>query len=73
MGSREPGQSTEPQAELLHILSGIATRFLGLASHEVDEAVCTAIGELGEHLGADRTHVLVLQPESRLGDVTHQW
>ncbi|MBW2453125.1 MAG: response regulator [Deltaproteobacteria bacterium] len=55
------------------MLSRIATRFLGLASAEVDGAVCTAIGELGEYMGAARVHVLVLRLGSRVGDITHQW
>lgn len=69
--SFEPSSTTSGNdalhLQLLKIVSGIAVSFAGASGEEIDHAVLSALGALGEFAGVDRSYVY------RLSDGEDRW
>ena len=51
----------------------LSTRFVGVQPNELDAELNTALKEMGEFAGIDRSYIFRLRDSGKVGDRTHEW
>jgi GAF domain-containing protein len=51
----------------------ISTRFINLASDQIDLEINGALREIGEFIGADRSYIFLFSADGTMMDNTHEW
>ncbi len=70
-------QKTHAERERLNgfvlLLFRLASRFINLPLHRMDEAIDTALGDMGVFVGADRAYLFAYDPQAGTATNTHEW
>lgn len=70
-------QKTHAERERLNgfvlLLFRLASRFINLPLHRMDEAIDTALGDMGVFVGADRVYLFAYDPLAGTATNTHEW
>ncbi len=55
------------------LITAISTRFINLPTDAVDQEIASALQQIGEFAGVDRSYVFQFSPGGRLMTNTHEW
>ena len=69
----ENSQALEQRYALQELLTEISTELMQRSSSDTDEAIEDTLGKIGGFTGADRSVIIILSPENRSMDCTHEW
>jgi diguanylate cyclase (GGDEF)-like protein/PAS domain S-box-containing protein len=61
------------RVEFEKLIATISTQFINLDAEELDAAVNNALAAIGQFIGADRVHMLLLDEHGLSGTLTHEW
>lgn len=61
------------RVELEDLVAAISTKFINLASDEIDDGIDRAVKEVGEFAGVDRSYVFRFRDHEKIMDNTHEW
>ena len=61
------------RVELERLVSTLSTRFINLAPADLDDAIISALGEIGEFAGADHCHVSLFSEHQITVPTTYEW
>ena len=70
---RNAERDLEHRIELERLLTHISTQFINLPPGELDGAMRSALGAMGEYVGADRAFVYMLSAGGGTMECTHAW
>lgn len=59
--------------DLESLITDISTRFINLGSDEIDDAISTALRDIGLFTGADRSYLFLFSEDNTHADNTHEW
>ena len=61
------------RAELQRLVTGLSTKFINLATDEIDSGINHALQEIGEFAGVDRSYIFLFYDNLTKMDNTHEW
>jgi PAS domain S-box-containing protein len=61
------------RVEFERLILDLSNRFINLASEKIDEGIDTALAQIGQFVGVDRSYVFLFRAEGRRMDNTHEW
>ncbi len=68
-----PELDLERRSELEELVARISLSFVGLAPDELDQAITSALAEIGRFVGADRSYVFLYDHQAGTASNTHEW
>ena len=77
--AQEQAEGKEAVRELQHMLefeqliASISTRFINLASREIDSSIQNALAQIGEFTGIDRAYIFQFSEDSTRMENTYEW
>ena len=66
-------QARERLNDFVLLLFRLASRFINLPLHRMDEAIDAALGDMGVFVGADRAYLFAYDPQAGTATNTHEW
>ncbi|HEY0142972.1 MAG TPA: EAL domain-containing protein [Thermoanaerobaculia bacterium] len=61
------------RADFEKLIASISTMFINLGPEQVDAGIHEALERIGQFVGADRTHVMLMAEDGLSGSMTHEW
>lgn len=66
-------RALEARLKFEQLISSISTNFINLAAQEIDSGINEALKKIGLFVEADRCSVVMLRPDARSAEVSHEW
>ncbi|HEV7238905.1 MAG TPA: EAL domain-containing protein [Thermoanaerobaculia bacterium] len=70
---RHAQEALRHRVEFEKLVAGMSTRFANATDDEIDGAIRDALGDIGRFVGAERSHVIILDDDGLGGRMTHEW
>jgi two-component system cell cycle sensor histidine kinase/response regulator CckA len=70
---RESEQALRYRSEFEAIMTGISTRFINLATEEIDSGISEALEKIGRFVDADRSYFFIILENGKIYSRTHEW
>jgi diguanylate cyclase (GGDEF)-like protein/PAS domain S-box-containing protein len=70
---REVQEALRHRLEFEKLIAGISTRLANAADAETDAAIHDALADVGQFVGAERSHIIVLDDDALSGRMMYEW